>query len=157
MELGNAKVYTSDKKSAGRVTRVDTEYFTTFKKGLTVDEEYRIPLDAILDVQTTEKSAVVKLALSREQLKHGYEILKGEPNSELVSGKAESELKIPFKKQVIHYEATKPLEENIAITPSKEGLPHDTQYSCDMCAEKFDDADSLQTHRADVHKGATGI
>ncbi len=156
--LENSKVYTSDGKSAGKITKVNTEYFTTYKKGLVTDEEYRIPLDAISSVQpANDDASIVRLALTEDQLKHGYEFVKGKPNSEFVSGEEESEPKVPFEKQLIHYEAMKPLEENIAIAPPTEGLPQNIEYSCDMCAEKFDDANSLQKHRAEIHKGPVGI
>lgn len=158
MDLKNAKVYTLDGKNVGRVTEVDTEYFTTQKKGLLTDEEYRVPLDGISHIEPPKDDIVIiRLALNEEQLKHGFEFVKGKPNSEFVSGKDESELKVPTEKQVIHYEAMHSLEENIANGPSTEGLPQIVEYSCDMCAKKFDDADRLQEHRAEVHKGPTGI
>jgi hypothetical protein len=156
MALEGSRVYTSDKKSAGRITWVGGRYFTSFRRGLMVDEEYRIPLDAIESPAADGRQAV-RLALTREQLKHGYEIVQGEPNSELVSGRAQSELKIPSRKQVIHYEPAILLDENISIPPSTEGLPDRVEYSCDMCAQKFGDSAGLQEHRAKAHSGPTGI
>lgn len=156
MGLENAKVYTSDEKNVGEVVQVDEEYFTSLKKGLVVNEEYRIPLDAISDISAGDGVPIVRLALSKEQLKHGHEFVKGRPNSEFVSGRSESEPKIPLEKQVIRYEAARPLEGNIAIAPESE-LPPGGRYSCDMCDEKFDDADSLQGHRGKVHKGPVGV
>lgn len=155
MGLENARVYTADEKDVGRVTEVGPEYFTSMKKGVVVDEEYRIPLDAISDIAAENGAPVVRLTLKREQLKHGYGFAKGRPNSEFVSGESESEPKMPGK-QVIHYEATKPLEENIAISPKSEP-PAGGMYSCDMCEEKFDRASSLQKHRSKAHKGPVGV
>lgn len=154
MALEGSKVYTSDKKSAGRVIRVGRGHFTSFKKGFMVDEEYRIPLDAI---QAADGRQAVRLVLTREQLKHGYEIMRGEPNSGLVSGKSQSELKIPSGKQVIHYEPAILLDENISIPPSTRDLPKRVEYICDMCAQKFGYPADLQGHRARAHSGPTGV
>jgi hypothetical protein len=156
MALENAKVYTADEKDVGKVTEVGSEYFTSLKKGIVVDEEYRIPLDTISDISAVDGTVIVRLALSQEQLKHGHEFTKGRPNSEFVSGRSESEPKIPSGKQGIRYEATKPLEGNIAISPKSEP-PAGGVYSCDMCEKKFDRAESLQRHRGRVHKGPVGI
>lgn len=156
MGLENAKVYTADEKDVGKVTEVGPEYFTSLKKGMVMDEEYRIPLDAISDISAADGAPVVRLALSQEQLKHGYEFTKGRPNSGFVSGRSESEPKIPSGKQAIRYEAAKPLEGNIAISPKSEP-PAGGMYSCDMCEKKFDKAESLQRHRGRVHKGPVGI
>ncbi len=156
MGLENARVYTADEKDIGRVTEVDSEYFTSLKKGLMINEEYRIPLDTISYISAGDGPPVVRLAMKKEQLKHGHGFKKGRPNSEFVSGESDSEPKIPSGKQVIRYEATKPLEGNIAISPKREP-PAGGKYSCDMCDKKFDRADSLQRHRGQVHKGPVGI
>ncbi|WP_415280690.1 hypothetical protein [Candidatus Nitrososphaera sp. FF02] len=156
MGLENARVYTSDEKNVGKVVQVDEEYFTSLKKGLMVNEEYRIPLDAISDISAGDGVPIVRLALSKEQLKHGHEFVKGRPNSGFVSGRTESEPKIPLEKQVIRYEATRPLEGNVSLAPEHEPPPGG-RYSCDMCEEKFDDADGLQGHRGRVHKGPVGV
>jgi hypothetical protein len=156
MALENAKVYTADEKDVGRVTEVGSEYFTSLKKGVVVDEEYRIPLDVISDISAAEATPVVRLALSREQLKHGYEFTRERPNSSFVSGRSGSEPKIPSGRQAIRYEATKPLEDNIAISPKSEP-PAGGMYSCDMCEAKFDKAENLQRHRGRVHKGPVGV
>ncbi len=156
MGLKNARVYTVDEKDVGRVTEVNSEYFTPLKKGIIVNEEYRIPLDAISGVSAEGRAPVVRLALNKEQLKHGHEFVKGRPNSGFVSGESESEPKIPAGKQVIRCEAARPLEGNIAISP-EQVLPPEGVYSCDMCEEKFDSAENLQDHRGRVHKGPVGI
>jgi hypothetical protein len=159
MTLEDAEVYTLDGKSAGRIVKVNTEYFTARKRGFVTDEEYRISLDAISYIEPAEGDMIiVRLTLNEKQLKHGYEFVKGKPNSEFVSGKAESEPKAPTGKQVIYYEAIEPLKENIAIARhSSEELLQNVEYSCDMCMEKFDNADDLQKHRSKAHKGPIGI
>jgi sporulation protein YlmC with PRC-barrel domain len=156
--LENAEVYTSDGKSAGRIVKVNKEYFTSSKGGLVSDEEYRIPLDAISYIESaTGDMIIVRLKLNENQLKHGYEFVKGKPNSEFVSGRAESEPKFISEKPLIHYEAIEPLEENISLSSTTEGLPKKVEYSCDMCNEKFDDTERLEEHRGKEHKGPVGI
>ena len=156
MNFVGAEVRTLDGEDIGNITKVDDEYFSTWKKGVFTDEEYRIPLEAILHVEpVNDKTPIVLLALSEEQVKHGYEFLKEKPNSEIVSGRVQSELRLPSGKPVIHYEA-KPIEDNAAASKPKP-LSGVGQYRCDMCAEKFDEADTLQLHRGRVHKAPTGI
>ena len=36
-------------------------------------------------------------------------------------------------------------------------LPHDSEYICDMCMEKFSQPDELQQHRVNKHSGPTGV
>jgi hypothetical protein len=160
MTLEDAEVYTLDGKSAGRIVKVNAEYFTSRKVGFVSDEEYRIPLDAISYIEPAKGDMIiVRLALNEIQLKHGYEFIRGKPNSEFVSGEAESEPLVPSEKQVIYYEAMEPLEENdtTARAQSDRLLQNVEEYSCDMCMEKFDTADNLQKHRAKDHKGPIGI
>jgi hypothetical protein len=156
--LEDAEVYTLDGKSAGRIVEVNEEYFTSRKTGFVSDEEYRIPLDAISYIEPAKGDMIIiRLALNEKQLKHGYEFIRGKPNSEFVSGKVESEPKLISEKPMIHYEAIEPLEENISLYSPTEELPHEVKYSCDMCKEKFDNADTLQRHRAIAHRGPIGI
>jgi hypothetical protein len=159
MTLVDAEVYTVDEKSAGRIVKVNTEYFIAHKRGLVTDEECRIPLDAISYLEAAEGDMIiVGLALNEKQLKHGHEFVKGKPNSEFVSDEAESEPKAPTGKQVIYYEAMEPLKENIAAARhSSEGLLQTVEYNCDMCMEKFESADDLQKHRSKAHKEPIGI
>lgn len=158
MTLENAEVYTSDGRSVGRIVKVDSKYFTSRKRGFISDVEYRIPLDTISYIEPARSDKfIVRIKLNEEQLKHGYEFVRGNPNSGFVSGRAESEPKLPSEKPIIHYEAIEPIEENISISSPTEGLPHKVQYSCDMCEAIFDKADSLQEHRAKDHKGPIGI
>lgn len=171
MSLDNARVYTSDGKDAGRVAEVDEEYFTSSRKGVVTDEEFRIPLGAIARVEPAKDGgdAVVRLALDEEQLKHGYEFVKGRPNSELVKGRTESELKLPLQKQLIRYEALKAENNDTPATaaappppslPAGRGAPSsdaEYYYICDMCAEKFGGADDLQKHRSEAHGGPVGV
>ena len=158
MTLENAQVYTSDGKSAGKIVKVNSEYFTSRKGGFISDEEYSIPLDAISYIEPpTGDVIIIRLALNEKQLKHGCEFVRCKPNSEFVSGRAESEPKLLSEKPMIHYEATYSLEENISISSPTEGLPHDVQYCCDMCEAKFDRTDGLEKHRAKDHNGPIGI
>ena len=160
MTLEDAEVYTSDGKSAGRIVKVDSEYFTSRKEGFMLYEEYRIPLDAISYIEPAKDDMIiVRLTLNEIQLKHGYEFVSGNPNSKFVSGKAESQPLVPNERQVIYYEAMESLEENDTTARAQSDwlLQNVEKYSCDMCMEKFDDADNLQKHRAKDHKGPFGI
>jgi hypothetical protein len=147
-----AEVYTLEGKKIGRVNKVDSSYFTAFKHGLATDEEFRIPLSAISAVENEGNSTVIRLSMSEEQLKHGFEFSSGRPNSEFASGVAESEPKIPRDKQMIHYES-QPADEGRAIARP----PPASEYLCDMCDARFDDSFELQEHRAEQHKAPTGI
>ncbi|MBD0359488.1 MAG: hypothetical protein ICV56_02095 [Nitrososphaeraceae archaeon] len=40
---------------------------------------------------------------------------------------------------------------------SADKLPTDSEFICDMCMEKFSQADRLQEHRAKKHSAPTGI
>jgi hypothetical protein len=40
---------------------------------------------------------------------------------------------------------------------STDRLPDDSEYICDMCMEKFSQADKLQQHRANKHSAPTGV
>ena len=157
MMLEGAAVYTSDGKGAGKIIKVNSEYFTSRKEGFISDEEYRVQLDAILSIEQTGNTTTVKLSLSQDQLQHGYEYITSKPNSEFVSGQSESEPKILSEKPVMHYEAIDPIEENIAFCSPTTGLPSKVEYSCDLCTEKFSSANNLQKHRATAHKGPIGI
>jgi sporulation protein YlmC with PRC-barrel domain len=153
-----SKVYTSDGKSVGNVIDVNSEYFTSRKRDLITDEEYRIPLHAISYIEPAPGDMIiVRLSLNKEQLQHGREFVKGKPNSDFISGRSEFEAKIVSEKPLIHYEAMEPLEENISFPSSRAGLPKDIEYKCDMCEERFDDSKSLQEHRAGEHKGPIGL
>ena len=151
------EVYSSDGENVGKVAKVNDKYFTTRKRGLVTDEEYRIPITAVSNIEPSYTSYALKLTLSSGQLRHGYEFLKERPNSEIVSGASQSEFKIPSEKPVLHYEALEPLEGNVSVTTSREGLSSRIEYSCDQCRAKFDDSSALQKHRGDAHKAPVGI
>lgn len=51
MIIKGAKVHTSHEKDVGTVTKVDREYFTSYKKGIITDKEYRIPLHSMLKIK----------------------------------------------------------------------------------------------------------
>ena len=157
MIVVGTEVYSSDGEDVGRVTKVNDKYFTTWKRGLVTDEEYRIPITAVSHTEPSYTSYALKLALNSEQLRHGFEYLKERPNSEIISGVSQSEFKIPSEKPVLHYEALEPLEGNVSVTTSRERLSSRIDYSCDQCRARFDDASTLQKHRGDAHKAPVGI
>jgi hypothetical protein len=148
-----AEVYTLEGKRVGRIKEINTSYFTAFKRGIVTDEEFRIPISSISAVEKHGSATVVRLSLKEEQVKHGYEFAKGKPNSEFASGAAESELKVPLEKQVIHYESSHPAE----ASRTADRPPAISEYLCDMCDGKFGSPSKLQEHRAVQHKAPTGI
>ncbi|HKU50204.1 MAG TPA: PRC-barrel domain-containing protein [Nitrososphaera sp.] len=158
MKIIGAKVYASDGEDVGEITGVSDEYFTITKKGLIMDEEYRVPVNAILNIESENDSDIpaVMLSLNEEQLKHGSEFTTERPNSGIVSGKVGSELRIPSVKPNIRYEAMPPPKEERAQAP-RTGASNQDEYICDMCAAKFEGADELEEHRRSVHKGPVGV
>jgi hypothetical protein len=168
MALDDAHVFTSDGKDAGRVTGMEAGYFTSARKGIVENEEFRIPLKAIARIEPAsgKDRVVVRLALSEDQLKHGYGFVKGRPNSPLVEGSSGSEPLIPSGKQTIRYEALEPaLHGDAAGATAAEpppaaaatAPPPARRYACDMCPSKFDDRASLQKHRSEAHGGPVGL
>jgi hypothetical protein len=157
----DAIVYTLDGKKIGKVTKVDTDYFIVYKKGLIGDEEFRIPVAAVSTYNTNADTLSITLNLEEEDVKHGFEYATdNRPNSDIVSGKSDIGYQIPLKKQVVHYEAFPQFEEKEApssYSSSTDKLPKDSQYICDMCMEKFDDSGILQKHRAEKHSAPTGV
>ena len=153
----SAKVYSSDKKEVGRLTEVNDDYFVSLKPGLVMDEEHRIPIRAVECVMPDNNELMIEVSLSEEQLRHGYEIVEGRPNSDLVKGKTDTDFRMPTKKQVIRYNAIEYFEHHrpkrVRHTPPPPGVP----YACDRCAAKFDSPRSLNRHRSLVHKGPVGI
>lgn len=149
----DAEVYTLEGKKVGRIMNLDSNYFTTYRRGIAIDEEYKIPMSAISAVEKDGGSTVVKLNMNKEQLKHGFEFSRGRPNSEFTSGAAESEPKVPKGRQVIHYESQPKGDEDIATAR----LPPASEYLCDMCNARFADSSELQEHRARQHKAPTGV
>jgi hypothetical protein len=147
-----AEVYTFEGKKIGTVRKVDSSYFTAYRSGLVADEEFRVPLSAISAVENEGNYTIIRLSISEEQIKHGFEFLSGKPNSEFASGAAESEPKIPMGKQVIHYESQPANEGEAVVRP-----PRASEYHCDMCDARFDDSSELQEHRVEHHKAPTGI
>lgn len=155
-EYKDAEVYTLEGKSIGRIKESNADYFTTFKRGLVTDEEFRIPISAISAIENDGNSNIVRLSMKEEQIKHGYEFTKGRPNSDFMHGIAESEPKIPEERQVIRYEPTQDAEKTETTTITKRP-PAISEYLCDMCNEKFGSPQELQEHRAERHKAPTGI
>jgi sporulation protein YlmC with PRC-barrel domain len=150
-------VFTSNGKNIGKISKIDNEHFTVYNRGLIQDEEFQIPISAIshFDIKAGKEDSSIILTVNEEQIKHGYEIVSKKPNSELISGKSNSEYKIPLEKEVIHYETIQHFEENVASSTDK--LPFKEEYICDMCMEKFNNPDNLQQHRAEKHSAPTGI
>ena len=152
MALRGADVYSQEGKRIGRVRDASSDYFIAFKRGLVMDEEFRIPVSAVSAVERGDSGRIVRVNLSEEQLRHGFEFSRGRPNSDVIGGAA-AESKIPQERQVIRYESIEPVNEPVA--PS--APPAVSEYLCDMCDKKFSKPESLQRHRARQHKAATGI
>ncbi|HEY6755766.1 MAG TPA: PRC-barrel domain-containing protein [Nitrososphaera sp.] len=168
----NTDVITSDGKKIGKVKRIENEdYFIVHKKGLLTDEEIRIPVTAILTRKGgSANTESIRLNMSEETLKHGFEFEQAEPNSEFMHGKKESEPKVSLEKQRIRFEPVVPLEEsnNTGISSPAVTKQHQavlkpgedstrTLYSCDMCPAKFDKSEELQKHRGESHKAPVNI
>ena len=154
MALRGADVYSQEGKRIGRVRDASSDYFIAFKRGLVMDEEFRIPVSAVSAVERGDSGRIVRVNLSEEQLRHGFEFSRGRPNSDVVSGAAGAESKIRQERQVIHYESIEPVNEPVA---QQSAPPAVSEYLCDMCDKKFSKPESLQRHRARQHKAATGI
>jgi hypothetical protein len=170
----NTEVISLDGKKVGNLRRIENnDYFIIYKKGLLTDEEFRVPTSAVLTGQDSNNSVhngnLIRLNIREEDLKHGYEFVKGKPNSEFIHGLKKSEPKVNAEKQVIHFEPREPVEESnktgISSPPlskqhqavSKEYHEQSSLYSCDLCPAKFDKADELQKHRGESHKSPVNI
>ena len=166
------EVITSDGKNIGKVKRIENEdYFIVYKKGLLTDEEIRVPVTAILTKKGgSANSEPIQLDMSEETLKHGFEFVQAEPNSEFMHGKKDSEPKLSREKQLIRFEPVVPAEEanktgisspavteqhQAVLKPREDGTT--TLYSCDMCPAKFDKSEELQKHRGESHKAPVNI
>src|SRR5215216_5510967 len=108
----DTEVITSDGKKIGKVKTIENEdYFIVSKKGLLTDEEIRVPATAILARKgDSADNEPIRLNMSEETLKHGFEFVQAQPNSEFMHGKQESELKVSLQKQVIRFEPVVPTE-----------------------------------------------
>lgn len=170
----NTEVITSDGKKIGKVKRIENDtFFIVYKKGLLQDEEIRVPVSAILPRKdgSVNNSEPIRLNMSEETLKHGYEFVQGEPNSEFMHGIKESEPKIRLEKQLVHFEPVEPVEESNkrgissppvakqhqAVLKQGEESTSTALYSCDMCAAKFDKSEELQKHRGESHNAPVNI
>ncbi len=168
----DAEVITSDGKKIGNVKRIENEnYFLVYKKGILTDEEIRVPISAIMaGKDRSSNNEPIRLNMTEESLKHGREIVKGQPNSEFMHGIKESEPKLGPQKQVIHFEPVEPAEESKSWGVSSPPVTGDHQavlkpgdennrtlYSCDMCPAKFDNSEELQKHRGESHKAPVNI
>jgi sporulation protein YlmC with PRC-barrel domain len=167
------EVITSDGKKIGKVKKIENDnYFIVYKKGLLTDEEIRVPVSAISPRKDgSVNSEPIRLNMSEETLKHGYEFVQGEPNSEFMHGIKESEPKLTLEKQRVHFEPVEPVEESnkrgmssppvakqhqAVLKPGEESITT-TLYSCDMCAAKFNKSEELQKHRGESHKAPVNI
>jgi sporulation protein YlmC with PRC-barrel domain len=168
----DTEVITSDGKKIGKVKTIENEdYFIVSKKGLLTDEEIRVPATAILARKgDSADNEPIRLNMSEETLKHGFEFVQAQPNSEFMHGKQESEPKVSLQKQVIRFEPVVPTEEanktgisSPPVTKQHEAVlksdENDTTsyYSCDMCPAKFDKSEELQRHRGESHKAPVNI
>jgi hypothetical protein len=167
----NTEVITLDGKKIGKVKKIENDgYFIVYKKGLLTDEEFRIPLRAVLTRgNISAKDEPIRLNMSEQTLKHGYQFVQAGPNSQFMHGIKESEPKVKLEKQVMHFEPVEPVEEpnktGISSPPVskqyqavlKQGEESSTLYSCDMCPAKFNKAEELQKHRSESHKAAFNI
>jgi hypothetical protein len=168
----DTEVITSDGKKIGKVKRIENEdYFIVSKKGLLTDEEIRVPVTAILTRNDgSEDNEPLRLNMSEETLKHGFEYVQAVPNSEFMHGRQESEPKVNLQKQVIHFEPVVPTEEanKTGISSPPVSKQHEavwksgedgatSLYSCDMCPAKFDKSEELQRHRGESHKAPVNI
>jgi hypothetical protein len=166
------EVVTSDGKKIGSVKGVEKEgYFLVYKKGFLTDEEVRIPINAVLPRSpSSSDKEPVRLNITEESLKHGREIVRGQPNSEFVHGKKESEPKLGLQKQVVHFEPVQHAEESKkqGITSPPVDADHQavlkpddktdrTLYTCDMCSAKFNKPEELQEHRSESHMAPVTI
>jgi hypothetical protein len=166
------EVITSDGKKIGNVKRIENEdYFLVYKKGILTDEEIRVPVSAIVHREDgSSNREPIRLNMTEETLKHGREIIKGQPNSEFMHGKRESELKLGLQKQVIHFDPVEHAEESKKSGISAHPVEGDHQavlkpddknkrtlYSCDMCPAKFESSEELQHHRGESHKAPINI
>ena len=166
------EVVSSDGKTIGKVKRIENDnYMIVNKKGLLTDEEIRVPLTAIPSQEDGSASrGPVRLTMTENSLKHGFEYSKGKPNSEFMHGIKDSEKKLEPEKQVVHFETMQPADESnktgihsppvaekhqAVLKPDGEG--NTSLYSCDMCAAKFEDPKELQEHRAESHKAPVNI
>lgn len=166
------EVVSSDGKKIGKVKKIENDhYIIVNKKGLLTDEEIRVPLTAITSKEDGSTSRdPVRLNMTEESLKHGFEFSKGKPNSQFMHGVKQSEKKLEPEKQVIHFETVHPVDESnrtgiysplvskehqAVLKPDLEGNP--SLYSCDMCPAKFEEPRELQEHRAETHKAPVNI
>ena len=160
--LSGYNVFTSErknKKKIGKVTKIDRNHLIVYRKGIVSDEEYKIPTSAITHFNREKRS--IKLKLTENELKHGFEFVKAKPNSDLVAGKTNSGYKMPLEKELIHYEPLGAEEKgnnnnNDAIRDNKnEKLLTSNnnvhEFICEMCMERFDESNKLQRHRINTH------
>lgn len=148
-----ARVYSSDGKAIGRLSSINGDHFVSEKQGLIMDEEYRIPIQAVECVLPDKDVPTIEVGLSEEQLRHGHEIVEAKPNSDLIKGKVDTELKMPVSKQLIRYSAVEYFQ-SMRVKANKT-IP--VGYACDMCKAKFDNPSSLERHRSVAHKGPVGL
>src|SRR5215203_5333830 len=159
----DTEVITSDGKKIGKVKTIENEdYFIVSKKGLLTDEEIRVPATAILARKgDSADNEPIRLNMSEETLKHGFEFM---------HGKQESEPKVSLQKQVIRFEPVVPTEEanktgisSPPVTKQHEAVLKSDEngttsyYSCDMCPAKFDKSEELQRHRGESHTAPVNI
>src|SRR5919198_2767451 len=153
--LSGYNVFTSErknKKKIGKVTKIDRNHLIVYRKGIVSDEEYKIPTSAITHFNREKRS--IKLKLTENELKHGFEFVKAKPNSDFVAGKTNSGYKILLEKELVHYESLGAEEKgssndnNIIDNIKNEKLSSSTtnEFICEMCMERFNESNKLQRH-----------
>ena len=173
ISLEDTEVITADGKKIGKVKRIENDnYFIVYKKGLLQDEEISVPVSSMSPRNdgSVNNREPIRLNMTEETLKHGYEFIQGEPNSEFMHGRKESEPKLMLEKQLVHFEPIEPVEDSnktgissppvakqhqAVLKPSEESTT--ALYSCDMCTAKFDKSEDLQKHRGESHKAPVNI
>src|ERR687889_173024 len=152
----DAQVITSDGKNIGIVKSSDSNSLLIFKNGPLRDEEFHVPITA---VSHYDRTSDIKLNLSEEEVKHGFEFIgKNKPNSDLISGKSDSTYNVGIQKETVRYEAFRlDSEKNVNPASSTDKLPSEEEYICDLCMQKFHGSNELQEHRKNQHSAATGV
>jgi hypothetical protein len=163
----NAQVITSDGKKIGTVQFSDSKFLFISRNGILRDEEFHIPVTAISHYDRKSGSVRednynitnIKLNLSEDEVRHGFEYLgNNKPNSDLISGRADSSYSVGFEKESIRYETlNSDFEKNVNPASSTDKLPSEEEYICDLCMSKFYDSSQLQIHRKNQHSAATGV
>lgn len=119
-----------------------------------------------LPFQFIEDHLSITLTIDQSDLKHGFEVISGASGGAIPSDH-EPEL-IPTSKETIQYTVDETqhgnnqsrLSDSSFINCSTyfvDRLPQDSSFICDMCSERLDNKEKLQTHRVSEHNTATDV